>query len=80
MVTRSDTNEAGEPIPRVIMRFPSMEARDQAIANLRGGDPPIEVVLNDPTSIAFSPHVLLPGQAEVVERRVLTILGITMQV
>ena len=80
MVTRSDTNEAGEPIPRVIMRFQSREARDQAIADLRGGDPPITVVLSDSISIAFSPHLLLPGQAQIVETKVLTNLGITMQV
>jgi L-seryl-tRNA(Ser) seleniumtransferase len=69
-VTRSNTNEAGEPIPRVIMRFPSLAARDEAVAGLFGGDPPIAVVLNDPTSIAFSPHLLLPGEAEVVEQTV----------
>ena len=62
--------EAGEPIPRVIMRFPSLAARDEAVSGLFGGDPPIAVVLNDPTSIAFSPHLLLPGEAEVVEQTV----------
>ena len=66
MVTRSNTNEAGEPIPRVIMRFPSLAERDRAVAGLLAGDPPIAVVLNDPTSIAFSPHQLLPGEAEIV--------------
>jgi hypothetical protein len=37
-------------------------------------------VLNDATSIAFSPHLLLAGQAEIVEATVLANLGITMQV
>jgi len=69
-VTRSNTNEAGEPIPRVIMRFPSLAARDEAVAGLLAGDPPIAVVLNDPTSIAFSPHQLLPGEAEIVAQSV----------
>ena len=65
-VTRSETNEAGEPIPRVIMRVSSLVARDQAVAELFAGDPSIAVVLNDSTSIAFSPHLLLPGEAEIV--------------
>ena len=69
-VTRSNVNEAGEPIPRVIMRFQSLEARDEAVAKLKSGETPIAVVLNDPTSIAFSPHLLLDGQAEHVESKV----------
>jgi D-glucosaminate-6-phosphate ammonia-lyase len=80
MVSRSETNEAGEPIPRVIMRFADCDARDRAIARLRGGDPSIDVVLNDPTSIAFSPHLLLAGEAKIVESTVAVNLGITMQV
>ena len=80
MVTRSETNEAGEPIPRIIMRFASQAERDAAISRLRNGDPAIDVVLNDPTSIAFSPHLLLPGQAEIVETNVLRNIGIPMQV
>lgn len=80
MVTRSNTNEAGEPIPRVIMRFSSQAERDRAVVSLLGGDPAIAVVLNDPTSIAFSPHQLLPGEAKRVEAAVPANLGITMQV
>ncbi len=74
---REETNEAGEPIPRLLLRF-GAEApvdRDQMVTWLRSGDPPIEVVLNDPTSIAFSPHLLQPGEAEVVRERVLHLLG-----
>jgi D-glucosaminate-6-phosphate ammonia-lyase len=80
MVSRSDTNEAGEPIPRVIMRFASQPERDRAVLALLNGDPAIAVVLNDPTSIAFSPHVLLPGQAEIVAAAVPASLAIPMQV
>jgi L-seryl-tRNA(Ser) seleniumtransferase len=79
-VTRSNTNEAGEPIPRVILRFPSPAERDEAVERLMAGDPPIAVVLNDPTSIAFSPHLLLPGQAEVVELAVPATLAKSLQV
>lgn len=80
MVTRSNTNEAGEPIPRVIMRFASQTERDQAVLALLNGTPPIAVVLNDSSSIAFSPHVLLPGEAEIVASAVPANLAIPMQV
>jgi L-seryl-tRNA(Ser) seleniumtransferase len=73
---REETNEAGEPIPRLLLRF-GAEAplgRDQMIEQLRSGDPAIEVVLNDPTSIAFSPHLLQPGESALVQERVVQIL------
>jgi uncharacterized pyridoxal phosphate-dependent enzyme len=72
VVSRLESGEAGEPIPRVILRF-TPEAtidRDGFVAALRADDPPIEVVLHDPTSIAVSPHLLQEGEAEIVETRV----------
>jgi len=72
-VTRLETNEAGEPIPRVIVRlapeFP--HNRDAFVTALRDGIPSIEVVLHDETSVAFSPHLLQEGEAGQVEQRVL---------
>jgi L-seryl-tRNA(Ser) seleniumtransferase len=71
-VWRDDRNEAGEPIPRVIMRFGQQAAwtRDPFIASLRNGDPGIEVVLHDAESVAFSPNLLQEGEAAQVGRRV----------
>lgn len=71
-VTRLEANEAGEPIPRVVVRlFPHAPVdRDGLVEVLRTGEPGIEVVLHDPESIAFSPHLLQDGQAEAVMRRV----------
>jgi hypothetical protein len=46
-------------------------SRDAFVAALREGDPPIEVVLHDETSVAFSPHLLQEGEANQVEDRVL---------
>jgi hypothetical protein len=68
-----ERNEAGEPIPRVIVRLlPELQlSRDAFVAALREGDPPIEVVLHDETSVAFSPHLLQEGEANQVEDRVL---------
>lgn len=75
-VSRDDINEAGEPIPRVIVRLNSGAPvnRDQLVDILRAGEPGIEVVLNDPESVAFSPHLLREGDAEKVTRRVSQVL------
>jgi D-glucosaminate-6-phosphate ammonia-lyase len=76
-IERSATGEAGEPIPRVLMRV-SLDAplsRDDLIEDLRAGKPPIEVVVGDEATIAFSPHLLRPGEAEIVERRVAELIA-----
>jgi seryl-tRNA(Sec) selenium transferase len=75
-VTRLEINEAGEPIPRIIVRLlPGTPVdRDRLVEILRTGDPGIEVVLHDPESVAFSPHLLRDGEAEQVTRRVSQLL------
>lgn len=78
-IRRDDSNEAGEPIPRVIVELGSRERRDRFVDELRAGDPPIEVVLVGETGIAFSPHLLQPGEAELVSARVAEMLGISVQ-
>ena len=78
-VRRDNVNEAGEPIPRIIMDLGSRDRRDGVVQSLRTGDPAIDVVFNGETSIAFSPHLLQPGEADIVEVRVAEMLGITMQ-
>jgi L-seryl-tRNA(Ser) seleniumtransferase len=74
-VTRLERNEAGEPIPRVIVRLLPVAQlrRDALVAALRDGDPSIEVVLHDESSVAFSPHLLQEGEAGQVEHRVLQV-------
>jgi hypothetical protein len=76
-VERSATGEAGEPIPRILMRV-SLDAplsRDDLIEDLRAGKPPIEVVIDNESTIAFSPHLLQPGEPEIVERRVAELIA-----
>jgi len=76
-VERSATGEAGEPIPRILVHV-SLDAplsRDDLIEDLRAGKPPIEVVVGDEATIAFSPHLLRPGEAEIVERRVAELIA-----
>jgi D-glucosaminate-6-phosphate ammonia-lyase len=76
-VSRLETNEAGEPIPRVILGLSSDAplSRDQLVAELRGGDPPIEVVLHDNQSVAFSPHLLQAGEDTIVADRLRELLS-----
>jgi L-seryl-tRNA(Ser) seleniumtransferase len=75
-VTRLEINEAGEPIPRIIVGLKSSAPvdRDRLVEILRNGEPGIEVVLHDPDSVAFSPHLLKDGEAEQVTRRVSQVL------
>jgi L-seryl-tRNA(Ser) seleniumtransferase len=71
-VFRDDTNEAGEPIPRVIVRFGNQSAwkRDPFVETLRGGDPAIDVVIHETDAVAFSPNLLQGDEAAQVARRV----------
>jgi len=72
-VIRSASNEAGEPVPRVLLELETARARDELVAHLRAGDPPIEVVLHDERSVALSSHLLQPGEAQIVRERVLRV-------
>jgi L-seryl-tRNA(Ser) seleniumtransferase len=80
-ITRSEINEAGEPIPRLIMTIGpgSPWTRADLIATLREDTsdcPPIEVVHHhDGQSIAFNAHLLQNDEAELVERRLLGIFA-----
>ena len=76
VITRGDINEAGEPIPRIILRLkPGASVdRDRLVEILRHGDPGIEVVLHDPESVAFSPHLVKADEVEQVTRRVSQVL------
>jgi uncharacterized pyridoxal phosphate-dependent enzyme len=69
-VWRNEINEAGEQIPRVMVRFGqgARWTRDGFVDALRAGDPIIEVVHDALDGVAFSPHMLRPGDAEHVGR------------
>ncbi len=78
-IARSEINEAGEPIPRLIMTIgpDAPWTRADLIATLRESTPDcpaIEVVHHsDGQSIAFNAHLLQNDEAELVERRMLGI-------
>lgn len=75
-IFRLDTNEAGEPIARVIVKVdPGAPIdRDDLVALLREGEHPIEVVVDLQGCVAFSPHLLREGDAEIVANRFREIL------
>jgi L-seryl-tRNA(Ser) seleniumtransferase len=75
ILEKDNMNEAGEPIPRVILHTNGgLATRNALIDELRTGSPPIEVVLYNDEAVAFSPHLLQPGEAETVSGRVTDIL------
>lgn len=76
MVWREEINEAGEPLPRILLRVTpdSGATRDGLVTTLGSGEPPIEVVLHDAETIALSAHLLQAGEAPVVEEQVAAVL------
>lgn len=70
------TGEAGEPVPRVLVRFGpgSTLDLDSFVLALRAEHPRIEVVLDDLVTAAVSAHLLKDGEADIVERRIASIL------
>jgi hypothetical protein len=81
-VTREEINEAGEAIPRIIVRLTRQAPidRDTFVDQLRAGNPSIEVVLHNPESVAFSPHLLQDNEDTVVEAHIVDVLGQLRQV
>lgn len=75
-IAREETGEAGEPIPRLIIRFgpDAPIGRNDFITALRTGEPRIEVVVNDETSVTVSAHFLQEGESAIVEQRIQSIL------
>jgi D-glucosaminate-6-phosphate ammonia-lyase len=80
-LARSETNDAGEPVPRVIMTIGpgSPWTRAALIATMREHTPEcpaIEVVHHsDGQSIAFNAHLLQNDEASLVEHRLLAIFA-----
>ncbi len=70
------TGEAGEPIPRLLVRFGDDAAMNLQgfLDELRAERPVIEVVANDASSAAVSAHLLREGEEARVEKRIADIL------
>lgn len=65
---REELNEAGQPIPRVLVTAPGA---DELRAELWDGDPRVHVLRATADSFYLTPDTLEPGQAELVADRIL---------
>jgi len=65
---REELNEAGQPVPRVLVTAPGA---DQVRATLWGGDPRIHVLRASADGFYLTPDTLAPGEADLVTARIL---------
>lgn len=75
---RSFPNEAGQPLPRAKVTIDPAKAgmtRDEVVAQLRGGNPIIEVSTAGSDHIYLNPMTLADGEDQIVLDRLLEILG-----
>ncbi len=74
---QTTTSHIGQPIPRLIIRATADAPldRDALIARLWEQDPRVSVLPYETDAIALNPHLLSPGDAELVARGLLTALG-----
>jgi D-glucosaminate-6-phosphate ammonia-lyase len=75
---RSFPNEAGQPLPRVHATFSSEIlglTRDEIVAELHNGEHQIEVALGGKDGIYFNPWVLNDEERQIVQDRLVEIVG-----
>ncbi len=75
---RSFPSEAGQPIPRALLRWDAARlgvSAAEARARLHLGDPGIEVAFAPPDGIYINPETLEPGEEEIVAERLAAILS-----
>jgi seryl-tRNA(Sec) selenium transferase len=65
---RDPLNEAGQPVPRVLVTVPGA---DDLRAALWAGDPRVHVLRGSADSFYLTPDTLAPGEAELVTARIL---------
>jgi L-seryl-tRNA(Ser) seleniumtransferase len=74
---RSFPNEAGQPMPRALVRVDAAKAgidRDAVVAALRDGSPSIEVLVSETDGIYLNPTTLADGEEQIVLDRLTAIL------
>ena len=76
-VERAWPSEAGQPMPRALIRFlPGLGlTRDEVISRLKEGDPYIEVAPIDSDAVAVNPQTLADGEEKLIAARLHEILG-----
>ena len=75
-VVREAHGEAGQPTPRALIRLlpPIASHRDEILAALRGHPPRVEPLPAGDDSFYLAPETLVPGEEELVTRRLSEVL------
>lgn len=73
-VTRAFPSEAGQPMPRALIRLHGRRAQDVAAA-LRAGSPSVDLAVTGDDGLYVNPQVLAPGQDELVMSALERVLG-----
>lgn len=68
---REELNEAGQPVPRVLVEVNGTRSGDQLRELLWDGDPRVHVLRGTADSFYLTPDTLQPGEAELVAERIL---------
>jgi L-seryl-tRNA(Ser) seleniumtransferase len=71
---RLDSNEAGQPVPRLEVTLSADHAASDLIAALWNGDPRVAVLAGGDYNFFVTPDTLVPGEADVVLERLRTAL------
>ena len=75
-VVRDMTGQAGQPTPRALIRLlpPIAGRRDEVLAALRAQPPRVELLPEGDDSLYVAPETLVPGEEEIVTRRLSAVL------
>jgi D-glucosaminate-6-phosphate ammonia-lyase len=75
-VVREPRGEAGQPTPRAMIRLlpPIASRRDEILAALRADPPRVELLPAGDDSFYLAPETLVPGEEEIVTRRLSAVL------
>jgi D-glucosaminate-6-phosphate ammonia-lyase len=75
-VVREARGEAGQPTPRALIRLlqPIAGRRDEILAALRAHPPRVELLPAGDDSFYLAPETLIPGEEEIVTRRLSAVL------
>jgi L-seryl-tRNA(Ser) seleniumtransferase len=71
---REELNEAGQPVPRVLVTVAGARSGDEVRALLWEGDPRVHVLRASAEAFYVTPDTLAPGEADLVTDRILEVV------
>jgi L-seryl-tRNA(Ser) seleniumtransferase len=74
-VRREELNEAGQPVPRVLVEVAGAASGDKVRARMWDGDPRVHVLRASPDAFYLTPDTLAPGEADLVTERILAAMS-----